>query len=180
MTCKLSIEQQNLVVSHLFLAHKFACSVKKKAFFLNYDELKSAAYLGLSEAALKYDCSLCDSFEAYASYRISGAIKDYMRELSWGSRDNPLKMESFEFQKEPIYNDVIGEDFNVFEKITKPLSSIKKKVLLRYYVEGTKIKDIADDMGVHESRISQILSSSRNELSQYWKEVKSDLLAEVA
>jgi|GEM_PF-1939511 len=180
MTGKLSIEQQNLVVSHLSLAHKLARFAKKKASFLNYDELKSAAYLGLSEAALKFDCNLGISFEIFASYRVFGAIKDYMRELSWGSRNNPVKAESFESQEELTYNDKVEEKVDVFEKITDPLPSINKKILRLHYVEEVKIKDIADGMGVHESRVSQILSASRNNLRQYWEEAKSELWAEVA
>lgn len=180
MTGKLSIEQQNLVVSHLPLAHKLALSAKKKASFLNYDELKSAAYLGLSEAALKFDSNLGISFEIFASCRVFGTIKDYMRELSWGSRNNLIKTESFEFQEEPTHNDKLEEKVDVFEKITDPLSSINKKVLRLRYVEEAKIKDIADSMGVHESRVSQILSASCNNLRQYWEKAKSELWAEVA
>lgn len=180
MTGKLTIEQQNLVVSHLSLAHKIARSAKKKASFLNYDELESAAYLGLTEAALKYNTELGVSFENYASCRVSGAVKDYMRELAWGSRNNPVKTESFESQEEPAYNDNIEEKSNVFEKITEPLPSINKKILRLHYVEEIKIKEIASDMGVHESRVSQILSASRTNLRQYWEEAKSELWAEVA
>lgn len=180
MTGKLTFEQQNLVVSHLSLAHKIARSAKKKASFLDYDELESAAYLGLTEAALKYNTELGVSFEVYASCRVSGAVKDYMRELAWGSRNNPIKTESFESQEEPVYNDKIEEKGNVFEKITEPLSSINKKVLRLHYVEEVKIKEIADDMGVHESRVSQILSASRNNLRQYWEGSRSELWAEVA
>jgi RNA polymerase sigma factor (sigma-70 family) len=180
MTGKLSIEQQGLVVSHLSLAHKLARSAKKKASFLNYDELESAAYLGLTEAALKFDSNLGISFETFASCRVSGAIKDYMRELSWGSRNNPVKTESFESQEEPTYNDKVEEKVDIFEKITDPLPSINKKILRLHYVEEVKIKEIADGMGVHESRVSQILSASRNNLRQYWEGTKSELWAEVA
>lgn len=179
MTDKLSIEQQNLVVSHLPLAQKIARLSQKKYTFLNFDELESAAYLGLSEAALKYNPDLGASFETFASCRIFGAIKDYMRELSWGSRNNPVKTESFEFQEDSVYNE-IEDRSDVFDKIIEPLSSINKKILQLYYVEEVKMKDIADGMGVHESRISQILSASRNNLFQYWEQTKSELWAEVA
>jgi len=179
MTAKLTIEQQNLVITHLSLAKKLARCAKKKASFLNYDELEAAAYMGLSEAALKYNSEYDCSFETYASCRISGAIKDYMRELSWGSRHNPVQTESFETH-ELAYNEKTEEKGDVFEKITEPLSSINKKVLRLHYMEEFKIKEIATGMGVHESRVSQILSASRSNLRQYWQESQSELWAEVA
>lgn len=178
MTVKLSIDQQNLVVSHLSLAQKLARIAKKKATFLNYDELESAAYMGLSEAAGKYDPSLKIAFETYASCRISGAIKDYLRELSWGSRNNPVKTESVETHD--FAYTAKEETSACFDKIVNPLSSNNKRILRLHYVDECKIREIADDMGVHESRVSQILSESRLKLRQHWGETQSELWAEVA
>lgn len=177
MTVKLSIDQQNLVVTHLSLAKKLARISKKKSTFANYDELESAAFMGLSEAAGKYDPSLNVTFETYASCRISGAIKDYQRELSWGSRNNPVKTESVEVH-DFAYTET--ETSNTFDKIVNPLSSTNKRVLRLHYVDECKIREIAADMGVHESRVSQILSESRLKLHQHWKETQSELWAEVA
>ena len=178
MTVKLSIDQQNLVVSHISLAQKLARMAKKKATFLNYDELESAAYMGLSEAAGKYDSSLNITFETYASCRISGAIKDYLRELSWGSRNNPVKTESVEVHD--FAYTAKEETSACFDKIVNPLSSNSKRILRLHYVDECKIREIADDMGVHESRVSQILSESRLKLRQHWGETRSELWAEVA
>lgn len=89
----MTILQENLVLSHLNLARKFASIKKKTCSFIAYDELESAAFLGLTEAAIKYDSKISDNFAAFAGIRIVGAIQDYLRELSWGSRNNPLKRE---------------------------------------------------------------------------------------
>lgn len=177
MTVKLSIDQQNLVVTHLSLAKKLARISKKKSTFANYDELESAAFMGLSEAAGKYDPSLNVTFETYASCRIFGAIKDYQRELSWGSRNNPVKTESVESHD---FSYTEPETSNTFDKIVNPLSSTNARILRLHYVDECKIREIADDMGVHESRVSQILSESRLKLHQHWKETQSELWAEVA
>ena len=83
--------QQKLVISNLTLAKKLAKCKKKKCYFINYDELESAAFLGLVEAAVKYNSNLNDNFAAFATMRIIGAIKDYLRELAYGSRNFPLK-----------------------------------------------------------------------------------------
>lgn len=88
----MTIFQQELVISHLNFARKFAAIKKKKCSFVNYDELESAAFLGLSEAAHKYN--FLGNFKAFAHLRIEGAIKDYLRELAYGSRRNSLKREN--------------------------------------------------------------------------------------
>jgi len=82
----------SLILNHMFLAQKIAKSKKKKISCVSYEELESAAYLGLVEAANLYDSKENDCFAAYAVFRIIGAVQDYLRELSWGSRANPVKM----------------------------------------------------------------------------------------
>jgi RNA polymerase sigma factor FliA len=53
------------------------------------EDLISAGYVGLLDAATRYESSRNDNFEAYAQYRIRGAIMDELREkdsLSRGMR----------------------------------------------------------------------------------------------
>lgn len=45
-----------------------------------FDELESAGYMGLVEAAERYDASSGHSFKKFAFYRIRGAIIDYLRD----------------------------------------------------------------------------------------------------
>ena len=49
-----------------------------------------------------------------------------------------------------------------------------------YYVENKKIREIAEEIGVHESRVSQVLSESRMRLKASWQDYESELWAEVA
>lgn len=86
------VERNMLVLENISLAEKIAKSRKRKLSQVSYDELKSAAYLGLVEAAHHYNPQQNDCFPAFAIWRIIGAIRDYLREISWGSRNNPLKM----------------------------------------------------------------------------------------
>lgn len=64
---------------------------KKTPRSVNYDELKSAAYMGLVKAASKYDGE--NDFAPYAFCRMSGEIKDYLRSLAWGGRAKRIKIE---------------------------------------------------------------------------------------
>ncbi len=153
------IERNLLVINHIALAEKIAKSKKRKLSHVSYEELKSAAYLGLVEAATNYNSEENDCFSAYAVWRIIGAVRDYLRELSWGSRSNPVKMEIISYELDVHVDEVSQHD--TFDNIIKLLPSVNKMVLKLYYQENKKIKDIAKDMHVHQSRISQILSNSR-------------------
>lgn len=172
MTTKL--ERTTFILENISLAEKIAKSRKKKLSQVSYDELKSAAYLGLVEAANKYDPQENDNFPAYAVWRIVGAVRDYLRELSWGSRSNPIKISQvFIYEEELFYQEIENKGF--FEDVIRQLPSTNKTVLGLYYLEGMKIKEIAQDMSVHESRISQILTDSKVRLRKIWKERESEL-----
>src|SRR5574343_410081 len=100
-----NIAQRNdLVEKHMFLATKMAqtrhrsvnCSVQ-------LDDLISAAYIGLIDAAEKYDIgkanekALCP-FIAYARTRIAGEMNDYLRSCNCGGRNNPQRMLSLDIK----------------------------------------------------------------------------------
>lgn len=50
------------------------------------DDLWSAGVIGLIEAAQKYDPTRAVRFRTYAEVRVYGAIRDYLRSLSWAPR----------------------------------------------------------------------------------------------
>jgi RNA polymerase sigma factor (sigma-70 family) len=180
MTNFTTAERHALVLDHVYLAEKIAKSRKKKLTQVSYDELKSAAYLGLVEAAAHYISQENDCFPAYAVWRIIGAVRDYLRELSWGPRSNPVKMvEVFVFE-EHIFDQQIVDRAGFFEDVIRQLPTVNKTVLKLYYQEGMKIKEIASDLGVHQSRVSQILSDSRLKLKNIWKEQQAELWAAAA
>jgi RNA polymerase sigma factor (sigma-70 family) len=148
-----------LVIDNLHLAEKLAKSKKKKLTNVSYDELKSAAYLGLVEAANNYRKEENDCFPSFAIFRIIGAIQDYLRELSWGSRSNPLKNNHSILDEQPCKKNNLN--FDDFDEIIQILPPVNKMVLKLYYQEDKKIREIAGTLNVHESRISQILTESK-------------------
>lgn len=82
-----------LIISNINFADIIAAKKKRQISSINYEELQAAAYLGLVEAAHRYDQKKNACFQAFAFFRINGAIRDYLRELSWGSRRKPVKMQ---------------------------------------------------------------------------------------
>ena len=85
------MNKNELILNHISLAEKIAKIQFKKTPCVYYEDLQSASYMGLVQAATRYIPELNDNFEAYVAPRIKGAILDYLRELSWGSRLNPFK-----------------------------------------------------------------------------------------
>lgn len=54
--------------------------------FMTREDMTSAAMIGLTDAANKFDSSKGVKFKTYAEYRMRGAIYDEMRKLDWFSR----------------------------------------------------------------------------------------------
>jgi DNA-directed RNA polymerase specialized sigma subunit len=79
----LTVEQrQSLVLSHLPLAASMArqksCRTHSK---VTYDELQSAAFLGLVKYASRFE-----NGEFRPQMRIMGEMKDYLRSIGWGPK----------------------------------------------------------------------------------------------
>ena len=120
--------------------------------------MKSAAYLGLVVAAEKYR-SDASSFVTYATIKIQGSMKDYVRELKWGTRKNRKKAVSL--------TDYAKKESNIFE-ITFDLKAIEKKVISMYYEGGYTLKEIGKEIGVSESRVSQLLNQVRSTIKEQY------------
>ena len=75
------------------IAHRIA---KRLPAHVEVDDLYSAGYLGLLDAAERFDPSRGVLFKTFASHRINGAILDHLRELDWVPRSTRSKGKSLE------------------------------------------------------------------------------------
>jgi len=90
----LTVQQRNqLVLDYMPLARSLAYHYKKPK-HITHAEILSAAYLGLVEAATSYEPWRYASFMPHC--RILGAIQDYLRAISWGTRTKRVSVLSFE------------------------------------------------------------------------------------
>ena len=152
-------ERNDLIVSHMSFADRLASvQFKKTPACVQWDELRSAAYMGLVDAAAKYDGS--KPFNVYASFRIFGEIKDYLRTLYWGGRGQDVKVSSWD----DTYDNAAEpepENFDeFFDGIAKNLSPLAKRILRMYYAEDLTIKEVAAEVGLSPTRVFQLLKSS--------------------
>lgn len=151
---------KDLILQNLNLANSIAKTKKKNLKFVSFEEIQSAAYYGLVQAANKFDPNKKVAFTTYAYARISGAIQDYLRELSWGTRKQSLK-------RQELTEQAFEHKYKTIDSLVFNLSAINKKICKLYYEESMGMAEIAKIYKVNPSRISQILSQSRLEIKQY-------------
>ena len=162
------MKTNNYVLDYMPLADSLAwkkAKITPKS--VDIDELKSAAYLGLTQAAISFDPNFGVEFATHAIPRIKGAMGDYLRELQWG----PKSMQSLDL---PIGEETLGDTViqkNQSHEITilDGLEDRSKEIVSMYYIEGFTLKEIGSKIGVKESRVSQLLSETRNRLQQRLK-----------
>jgi len=165
-------ERNVLITNYLPLANKLAWKKNKSTpNCVNIDELKSAAYMGLVDAAKKFKPTQ-GSFGSYAAIRIIGEIKDYLRQLGRfpevsldikANEDQMTLVDSI-----PAFESKDPTDF--FEEVTKNLNTIGKKVVKSYYIDDQSLKEIGVSIQVSESRVSQIFKKCRESLKTTWKD----------
>jgi RNA polymerase sigma factor (sigma-70 family) len=149
---------ERLIIDHLPLAEKLASQENMKV-FCGLDEIRSAAYMGLVDAARKFDPSRNVPFGAYARTRIVGEIKDHLRFLM---KKASCRETVDDFEAPESRDAFCTEDFFVF--VDEVLGSFHGKIMRMYYIENRTLMEIGVSMGVSESRISQIIKKCHRRL----------------
>lgn len=150
-----------LIIKYMPLANKIAYKRKKSLpNFIDIEDLRSAAYLGLTEAANRFDSSKGFSFSTFAYIRIFGAIQDYLRQQDYlkvksDTEDGILDL----FSSKDHFNEKEFLDHFCFN-----LDNNAKKIIYYYFVEGYSMKEIGKKMRCSESRISQLLSVYKSKI----------------
>ncbi|MDR3090152.1 MAG: FliA/WhiG family RNA polymerase sigma factor [Desulfobulbaceae bacterium] len=82
-----SDDKSRLIREHMYMADILVGRMMTQVpAFMNRDDMKSAAMVGLIDAANKFDATKNIQFKTFAEHRIRGAILDEMRKLDWFSR----------------------------------------------------------------------------------------------
>ena len=154
-----TIETNALIEQYMPLADKLAIAkFYKTPKHISLEELKSAAYLGLVEAANRISPEKIETSSYYLKKKIYWAMQDYLRSLRWAISDNYIPLEEDVKSKEE------DSDFLIF--IGEVLNGVAKEVLISYYVHKESQKDIAETYNLTVARICQILDKSRNLMKQ--------------
>jgi RNA polymerase sigma factor (sigma-70 family) len=166
-------ESTKLVEQYIPLANKLAFQRKRSLpRCISIEELKSAAYLGLTEAANRFDPSLGLSFATFAYPRIRGAIIDYLRELGWDKRSNRFQVVSLDAPADDEGHsraDLLpakrkDENKDVLEFISVRFGEQAEAVLRHYFIDDMSMKEVGQKFGVSEGRISQLIKQFKERI----------------
>ena len=166
-------ERQELIVNYMPLANKIAWSkYRTTPTCVTIDELKSAAYMGLVDAASRFDSSRGIAFGVFSRLRVAGEIGDYLRTLNWVGPISQMTSLDAPIGDSMCLADMIEEEVEdtgrdeFFEKVTKPLSAIGGRLVKMYYIGEKTLKEIGAVEGISESRVSQILKQCRQQIGK--------------
>ena len=151
-------ERTQMIINFLPLANSIAAKKKKSLpNFIDIEELKSVAYLGLVDAANKFDAKKSPSFAAYAKIRIFGEIQDYLRNQCRFKNQTCTECSDLDL----INKQDEENSCEFFEEILKNLDETDRIIVDLYYVQEFSLKEIGEKLNLSQSRISQKLTSSK-------------------
>ncbi len=215
-------DSNQLVLDHLGLVKVEVRKLCNKSSQPYYDDMLQDGYVGLLEAASRYDNSRGIKFRSFAERRIRGAIIDGLRKHSWprshramarrieaardlfrrtnsaeatreelaGLMGVPVtKLERFELRHQVLLamytpttseeNDVAAgfitggdtplpvEDCILVTDALEQLPARELTVVTRYFSEGYKGSEIGKELGVNESRVSQLKQQAIGRMIRY-------------
>jgi len=170
-------------IAGMALVRQIAASVARRLpTHIDRDELVGLGTLGWAEARVRFDASRGVPFAGFAAARIRGAILDGLRRADTLSRGDRRRAQASNEPTLPrIINDPAeveaamarpGEDLDVSELLAQQemvdelrtsldtLPEREKYVLLRHFFDDVPMRVIGAELGVTESRISQIVSAA--------------------
>lgn len=160
------------------LARKIASSTHPS----HRQDVHGFGVLGLLDAIDKFKPELGFTFTTYGSLRITGAMRDGLRALSWfprasRRRSNPGPMDkviTVDFQSGlgdrgvPLRDCVtdcdegpeeivsVADDYREMKRAVAHLPALERKIVMEIYYGNRRLKEIAEDLEVSESRVCQI------------------------
>jgi RNA polymerase sigma factor for flagellar operon FliA len=176
-------EQRQLVKDHARLPQMMAQRLKHTLpSAVDRSDLVSAGNVGLCQAAMKWDETKGDKFKPFASYRVRGAMIDYLRKLdhlprALRTRANQTGEQVTEILsmhtevkvggREPVpYSDLIATDDepcedvvarrDYVEKLISQLSVREQFVVTMYYNYHCDLTQIGEMLGISQSRACQL------------------------
>lgn len=154
----------DLIEQFIPLAIKLAYQRKRTVpNFIDIEDLLSAAYLGLVEAASRFNPNLGIKFSTFAYPRIFGAICDFLRQEDYN--------DIFFIEEKHTYCDNNLEE--IFECLTFDFTEKDKKIVRNYFIDNFSLKEIGEKEHLTEGRISQLIKKYKEKMSQNYKNLVS-------
>lgn len=167
------------IVDHLPLARGIAMKMcRRLPRYIDADEICSVGVMGLLDAAGKFDPSRGVPFGAFAHQRIRGAIQDSLRRLT-GHRGNLHIMVPMDDDTPipvcPRWSALDGvmacEQAERLRLLISGLPQRQREAVEGYYFKHETRAQLAARMGVHRTRIGQLLGQAHRRLRGQLKEI---------
>lgn len=167
--------KERLVLNNISLAENIAY----KMFFklssrYTLDELKSTAYLGLIDAAEKFNVDNNKTFKSFARKRIKGSILDEVRDdkrynIKRGiAHEQPIQSLNltidFVQAKEDYLNDLLIK--NEIEEMLMCLDHREKEIVKMYYLMNLTQEEISEFIGLKQPAVSRIIKKAINKIKK--------------
>ena len=169
-------EIEILTLSHIDLADKIARMNQRKYSYFSYDELQSVAYMGLVKAANEYNKNQNTKFSTFAFSKINWSIVQYamleskrLPTVQIDPDSEELSISSCDYDEKEFY-----------DVLLKFMDKREKEIFLDYYVNGKRMHQIADELQLDESRISQIIKKIIEKIRMTWKYYEFELYERAA
>lgn len=136
--------QDDLIIKYLPLVKSVVSRIDSKSHEFDQDDLISIGVIGLMDALKKYDHRKKVPFEAYATFRIRGAVIDELRKAGPVSRDRIDKLNQYYEAKEKLEKELmrspseaeICEELDIDER---QLSRLHETV---HYLSGVSLESV--------------------------------------
>ena len=173
-------EKEKIVLKHIYLADEIAIKMfPKLKNKYSLDELKSSAYLGLIDAAEKYEINNNKPFKNFARKRIKGSILDEVKDdkrynvkrgvpheqpiqslNSTTCKDGEKTVQFIELvqAKEDYLNDLLIK--NEIEKMLMCLDHREKEIVTMYYFRNLTQQEISEFVGLKQPAVSKIIKKA--------------------
>lgn len=163
------------------------------------DDLVSYGIVALMSCVERFSPARNVKFETFAGPRIHGAMLDGIREMDWlkplrrahgwKGRQVPKCRHISTYEREaesgqgvlqPIEAVAFTVDIDRLELQDKVklalrgLSKTEKIIVTEYYMRGQTMKAIGKSLGIHESRVSQIMKDIKRRIRERWPDGVDD------
>jgi RNA polymerase sigma factor FliA len=185
LTPTTSPRQRTIATEDLELVRRIAGHLARRLpAHVERDELVALGNLGLVEARARFDASRGVPFAAFAARRIRGAILDGLRSADPLTRAERSRRRALTLEVECMHVESAAADAEPaqeqnleawFEALTQiaavrdaldVLPAREREIVREHFLDGRRLKQIGEDLGVSESRVSQILAVALRRLRE--------------
>lgn len=153
--------------------------------WVDRDDLIQEASIAAWKAAQRWDETSGTSLEAFITFRIRGAVRDWIRTTHLTRRKHrPAYTVSLQEHTELdteradllLVDDDHLDDLDLRDGVAAALDKLDERTrafLVEYWMNGRSMRSVGADWDVTEGRVSQVLSQTRCELRRdpEWKEL---------